>query len=93
MPRYFFDITSAGSPQDRDDEGTECADLAAVRGAAMRVLPDVARDDIPKDGDRQTFTVVARDEDGHAVYTAILRSTVERDTSLADAVRSRGGRW
>ena len=72
VPRYFFDIRSAGSPQDRDDEGTVCADLAAVRIAAMRVLPDIARDDIPKDGDRQTFTVVARDEDGQAVYTATL---------------------
>ena len=72
MPLYFFDITSSGSQQDRDDEGTECADLDEVRLAAMRVLPDIARDDLPADGDRQTFTMVARDEDGHAVYTATL---------------------
>ena len=70
MPRYFFDIKDGGLQQ--DTMGTECADLDDVRIAAMRVLPDIAREDIPKDGDRRTFTVVARDEDGHAVYTATL---------------------
>ena len=70
MPRYFFDIKDGGLQQ--DDMGTECADLDEVRMAAMKVLPDVAREDIPKDGDRRTFIVVVRDEDGHAVYTATL---------------------
>ena len=71
MPRYFFDIADGSLQQ--DDTGTECADLNEVRMAAMKVLPDVAREDIiPKDGDRRTFPVVARDEDGHAVYTAAL---------------------
>ncbi|GEP02661.1 hypothetical protein [Methylobacterium oxalidis] len=31
-----------------------------VRGAAMKVLPDIAREAIPGDGDRRFFTVVAR---------------------------------
>ena len=70
MRRYFFDIVDGGSQP--DDMGTECADLDAVRKAAMRILPDIAREDIPKDGDRRAYTVVARDADGHAVYTATL---------------------
>ncbi|MGU3536395.1 DUF6894 family protein [Methylobacterium sp. A54F] len=70
MPRYFFDITDGGSH--RDDIGTECIDLEAVRREAMRVLPDIARDRVFRDGDRQVFTVVARDADGHAVYMGTL---------------------
>jgi hypothetical protein len=70
VPRYFFDIQDGALL--KDDMGTECANLDEVRAAAMRVLPDIAREDIPKDGDRRTFTVVVRDEDGHAVYTASL---------------------
>ncbi|WP_370875539.1 DUF6894 family protein [Methylobacterium amylolyticum] len=45
MPRYFFDIHDSGST--RDDVGTECADLDAVRQQAMRALPDIAREEIP----------------------------------------------
>ncbi|MER2266353.1 DUF6894 family protein [Methylobacterium oxalidis] len=70
VPRYFFDIVDGG-PR-RDDTGTECAGMADVRGAAMKVLPDIAREEIPGDGDRRFFTVVARDEAGEAVYTATL---------------------
>ena len=81
VPRYFFDIKNGGLQ--RDKVGTECADLDAVRIAAMKVLPDIAREDIPKDGDRQMFTVVVRDEDGRAVYTATLNFSglwlVDRD--------------
>ncbi|WP_336489798.1 DUF6894 family protein [Methylobacterium nigriterrae] len=70
MPRYFFDIQDGGPRY--DDQGTECATLEDVRKAAMRVLPDIAREQVPQDGDRRTFTVVARDESGNAVYTATL---------------------
>lgn len=70
MPRYFFDIHDGGPH--RDDTGTECPDLDAVRRQAMRTLPDVAREDIPRDGDRRTFTVLVTDEDGRPVYCATL---------------------
>lgn len=73
MPRYFFDIHNGTST--RDEDGTECADLDAVRAQAMRTLPDIARDDIPKDGDRRTFTCLVTDEDGHPVYSATLNYT------------------
>ncbi|UIY45585.1 DUF6894 family protein [Methylobacterium radiotolerans] len=73
MPRYFFDIHDGG-PQ-RDDTGTECANLDAVRQQALRALPDIAREQIPKAGDRRTFTVLVTDEDGRAVYSATLNYT------------------
>lgn len=73
MPRYFFDIHDGGST--RDNSGTECADLEAVRKQAMRTLPDIARDEVPKDGDRRTFTCLVTDEDGQPVYSATLNYT------------------
>ena len=71
MALYFFDITNH-VPISRDDTGTECASMDEVREQARRALPAIAKDEIPTDGDRRFFTVVARDADGHAVYTATL---------------------
>ena len=70
MPRYFFDIHDGGST--RDETGTECADDEAARKLAIRTLPDIARDEIPKDGDRRAFVALIRDEAGHPVFTATL---------------------
>lgn len=73
MTRYFFDIHDGGPS--RDDTGTECADLDAVRQQAVRALSDIAREEIPKDGDRRTFTVLVTDENGRPVYSATLNFT------------------
>jgi hypothetical protein len=73
MPRYFFDIHDGGST--RDDTGTECADLDEARQMAIQTLPDVAREEIPHDGDRRTFTVLVTDENGRPVYSATLTYT------------------
>lgn len=70
MPRYFFDIYDSGIT--KDDEGHDLPDEAAVRRAAMESLPKIAADEIPADGDKRHFIVVARNEDGQAVYTATL---------------------
>jgi hypothetical protein len=70
VPRYFFDIHDREFR--RDAEGTECADLEAVRREAMGSLPEIARWAIPSDGDTQAFTVLVRDEAGALVYTATL---------------------
>ena len=70
MPRYFFDLhTDKGV--ERDDSGSELADMKQVR-EAQRLLPDLAREEIPEDGDRRSFTVLVTDEDGHPVYSATL---------------------
>jgi hypothetical protein len=70
MPRYFFDFADGGSH--RDDVGTECATLDGVRKAAMAALPAIAKEQIPLSGDHRSFTVVARDEHGAAIYAATL---------------------
>ena len=73
MTRYFFDIHDGGPSW--DDTGTECADLDKVRQLAIRALPDIAREEIPTDGDRRTFTVLVTNEDGRPVYSATLNFT------------------
>jgi hypothetical protein len=70
MPRYFFDIHDGVHL--RDDEGTECADLQGAALEAKRLLPAIALDEIPKDGERQIITVLVTDEESHAVYSAVL---------------------
>ncbi len=70
MPLYFFDIVDGGAH--RDDEGTQCADDEAVRRMVRETLPEIAKDEIPADGDRRHFTIVVRDENETPVYTATL---------------------
>ncbi|TXM97123.1 hypothetical protein FV222_16675 [Methylobacterium sp. WL103] len=70
MPRYFFDIHDGISR--RDDVGTICDDIQAAALEAKRLLPSIASDEISKDGERQTITVVVADEDGQVVYSAAL---------------------
>jgi hypothetical protein len=71
MARYFFHILGDG-PDTRDNQGVELASLNHVRREAMRVLPEIARDEVPRDGDHQSFTVLVTDERDHPVYTATL---------------------
>ncbi|ACB27816.1 MULTISPECIES: DUF6894 family protein [Methylobacterium] len=82
MPRYFFDIHD-GQLQ-RDEDGTECADFDAARREAMISLPDVARWEIPSDGDRQSYTVIVRDAAGAPIYTATLTFTGLRLSEAAE---------
>ncbi|MDP4002321.1 hypothetical protein [Methylobacterium sp. NEAU K] len=70
MARYFFDIHD-GTIQ-FDEDGTECATLEAARAQAMRLLPDLAREEAPREGDRQNYTVLVTDEDHRPVYSATL---------------------
>ena len=72
MPRFFFDIQDDQKGLQRDDEGVELADIKMVRRQAQTVLPEIARDEIPDDGDHRSYTVLVTDEDGHPVYTATL---------------------
>ena len=71
MSRYFFDIYDGRSLQ-RDPIGNECEGPEAVRYEAMKTLPLLAKDTIPRDGDRQAFTVAVRNENNVTVYTATL---------------------
>ena len=71
MARYYFDLHD-GRVLRRDTEGSECADDEAVRQEARHALPEIAKGEIPKDGDKQAFTVLVRDENNVTVYTATL---------------------
>ncbi|UHC20005.1 hypothetical protein LRS73_34095 (plasmid) [Methylobacterium currus] len=71
MARYYFDIHD-GQKLVRDDIGTECRDPDVVRAEAMTALPAIARDVIPKDGDRQALTVLVRNTRNMTVFTATL---------------------
>ena len=71
MPRYFFDIYD-GRSFIRDSEGTDCANVDAIKDEAMNALPVIARDVIPTDGDKRAFTVPVRDETNLTVYSATL---------------------
>ena len=70
MPRFFFDVHDGFNK--RDDEGTVCADVQAAALEAKLLLPEIARHEVPKDGERQTITVLVTDEEGHPVYSAAL---------------------
>ncbi|SFU53466.1 hypothetical protein SAMN02799631_01047 [Methylobacterium sp. 174MFSha1.1] len=71
MARYYFDIHD-GQHLSRDNVGTECSGQDAIRAEAMTALPAIARDTIPKDGDRQALTVIVRNASNLTVYTATL---------------------
>ncbi|GLS42728.1 hypothetical protein GCM10007884_07130 [Methylobacterium brachythecii] len=71
MPRFHFDIHDGRSLM-RDQDGQECGSDEAIRSLAMHSLPEIARDEIPKDGDQQAYTVLVRDEHNLTVYTATL---------------------
>ena len=73
MPRYFFHINDGRN--DRDEDGVECADLLAAVKHAKHLLPEIAADEVPKDGERQAITVLVADEDGKPVYLAAVTYT------------------
>ncbi|GJE41500.1 DUF6894 family protein [Methylobacterium soli] len=70
MPRYFFDVHNGG-PQ-FDDTGTELAGSDEARAMAKSLLPDIAREEIPKGGDQSAYTVMVKDGGGQSVYSATL---------------------
>ncbi|MCJ2131267.1 DUF6894 family protein [Methylobacterium sp. E-045] len=73
MNRYFFDINDGRN--ERDDVGTLCVDLHAAVTEAKKLLPAIAADEVPKDGERQAITVLISDADGQAVYLGALAYT------------------
>lgn len=70
MALYYFDIHDGTFRL--DEHGVECADFDAVRREAKAVMPEIARDILPKDGDQHTLTVRVRNERHETVYTATL---------------------
>jgi hypothetical protein len=67
--------TTAEPLKRRASQSVQFQTLALFQVEAMRGLPEIASDEVPADGDRQTFTVMVTDEDGKPVYTATLNFT------------------
>ena len=70
MPRYYFDVED-GYPR-KDDVGTDCPDLEQAHLTAVRLLPDVARDELRMEDGRRMFTVILRDEQRRPLFVASL---------------------
>lgn len=70
MPRYFFDTEDNGTLT-VDEEGLELPSDKAVRDEAIRVLPEIAKDQLP-DGPQHSFWVKVRDDSGAYVFEASL---------------------
>ncbi|MET2825903.1 DUF6894 family protein [Mesorhizobium shangrilense] len=70
MPRYYLDLYH-GDGLTVDEEGQVFETRARLRREAMRILPDVLRDEM-FDGDRARIMVKVRDESGRAVFEASL---------------------
>ncbi|UVK38639.1 hypothetical protein LHFGNBLO_005831 [Mesorhizobium sp. AR10] len=70
MARYFFDIHD-GKEFTGDEDGEICESLTEVSDYAVRVLPDIAREELP-DGPNRLFWIKVRDEDGAYIFRASL---------------------
>ena len=70
MPRYYLDLYH-GDGLTVDEEGQVFETRARLRREAMRILPDVLRDEM-FDGDRARIMVKVRDESGRPVFEASL---------------------
>ena len=71
MSRYYFDIHEDGELQ-KDVDGVELASFEDARKEAQIILPSIAYDSIPRDGDHKSFVVLVTDADGQPVYSATL---------------------
>ena len=74
MPRYFFDIVDGELTV--DDVGVEYPNAHAARDAAIKALPDIARDTIAQGSSREVL-VLMRSEAGQALFTAALSLTAK----------------
>ncbi|KMO32991.1 hypothetical protein VQ02_22265 [Methylobacterium variabile] len=72
MPCFFFDIRDGHLIV--DDVGSEFPNVHAARNAAIKVLPDVAREQIGA-GESREVSVLMRDEAGRNLFTATLNLT------------------
>jgi len=70
MPKYLFVV------HNRQDSSMaiahELPSLAAARSEAIHALADLASDELPNDGDQQSFWVRVQDEEGHELLVASL---------------------
>jgi hypothetical protein len=76
VPRFYFD-TQEGATFTLDDEGVEFSDLDDAERAAAVAAAEMARDCLPKGGDRD-LTIEVRDEYQKHVLTVTVAMTIKR---------------
>jgi len=81
MPRYFFDFRD-NETDARDEVGLMFENLKEARDAAIKLLPDVAHEELPN-GDQHVFSVRIRDEAGRYLFFATL-SLIAQDLAQPD---------
>ncbi|KAB1070820.1 DUF6894 family protein [Methylobacterium planeticum] len=70
MARYFFDVHDG--VWSRDNTGTEYATVEEAYREAKRLLPDIARHEVPNGGHQHIYTVLVTNEEAVPIYTASL---------------------
>ena len=78
MPRYFFNIED--HVRDEDDQGTELADDAQARLAAIAFAAGLLKDDPGLVWNGREFSVQVNDERGEPVLDVIVRAEDRRTT-------------
>lgn len=76
MPLYYFDVNDSGRDVP-DHEGIELPDLTQARSQALRMLGEVAKNELPN-SDRTGFAVTICSESGKALLTISLSVRGER---------------
>lgn len=72
MPLYYFDVQDDVILE--DETGTECADLAAARSAAIRLSGEMMRDTPEDFAAVANWIVRVRDERGCVVFSLRLQA-------------------
>ena len=67
MPRYFFHILHPGEALVADEEGQECADVAAARQEAILSFRDLAADQIKRGENVSGLVIEVMDGSGRRV--------------------------
>ncbi len=70
MPLFYFDVTDDGNST-RDEWGIDLEDLSEARDQAQALVPDLAREFLPKE-DRRDISVIVRCSEGRPCYKVTL---------------------
>jgi hypothetical protein len=70
MPRYFFDVWR-DDEEEQDEEGSDLADLAAVKAELFEAVAELAKEDIrARPADRRALLIKVRDANGRGLFQA-----------------------
>ena len=74
--RYYFDIHN-GDGELTDEQGMLLSSAEDLPRQVVRIMADIARDELPFDDHRGIVTVTVRDEEGRTISIGTLTFTYE----------------